>query len=244
MPEEESSSSEETPLQEKQRQQTLQATDYDYVFKVVVVGDSFVGKTSLIHRYVDHEAPTGDYKVTLGVEFKIKTLELPDLAKVVKMQMWDTAGQERFHSLTRSFWRRAAGIIIVFAVDSRDSFTHIATHWLPEVETVMKEEGCSFALLIGNKCDLPDEERVVTADEARRFAREHDLGYVETSALTSENVERAFYKFAHTLTKRFLMAQCTHGSPRKPNGVEMEDPPVVLLDYNQMRQMKKDACGC
>jgi small GTP-binding protein len=197
--------------------------DYDYCHKVVVVGDSNVGKTSLLRRYVDQVDPIKQHLTTIGVDFKMKTLQLPELGgKVVKMQLWDTAGQERFDALSKSFWRGARGIIILFAVDNRDSYEHAKSNWFPSVKE-LTHETCEYVVLVGNKCDLggvtlyenttakpgtetdddpefvttttAESKRRVAKEEATAWADENGMVYVETSALTNENVDVMFYRF-------------------------------------------------
>lgn len=164
-------------------------SEYDYLFKLLLIGNSGVGKSCLLLRFSD-DTYTNDYISTIGVDFKIKTVELD--GKTVKLQIWDTAGQERFRTITSSYYRGSHGIIIVYDVTDQESFNGVKM-WLQEIDryatsTVLK-------LLVGNKCDLEDK-RVVEYDVAREFAEANKMPFLETSALDSTNVEQAFLTMA------------------------------------------------
>ena len=156
---------------------------FDYSLKVVVVGDSGVGKTCFLIRYVrnlfDEES-----QPTLGVEFmtKIVTTE----RHKIQLQLWDTAGQELFRSVTRGYYRGSAGALLVFDLSNRDSFDNIG-RWLQDVRDTARSD--VVTLLIGNKCDL--DERQVSTEEAQEFAKEHNMQYFETSAKTGANIVEA-----------------------------------------------------
>jgi small GTP-binding protein len=176
--------------------------DYDYVCKVIIVGNSNVGKTSVLQRYVNGKPPDAQHKVTLGVDFQIKTLVLSELnGIVVKMQVWDTAGQERFQSMTKNFWNGAKGAVVVFALDDRKSFDALESNWLPSIKECVGT-GCEYTILVGNKCDVPDERRCIARADAEAFAKKHVLDYIETSALTNANVSDMFYHFCLRMARR------------------------------------------
>lgn len=122
--------------------------DYDYLFKLLLIGDSNAGKTAVLLRFADRSF-TEAYISTIGVDFKIRTLELE--GKVVKLQIWDTAGQERFRTITSSYYRGAHGIILVYDVTDLDSFKNLR-YWLAEIERYAAD--AVNKLLLGNKCDL------------------------------------------------------------------------------------------
>ncbi len=134
-----------------------------------------------------------DSSHTIGVEFGSKIVAVG--GKTVKLQIWDTAGQERFRSVTRSYYRGAAGALLVYDVASRDSFNALA-NWLTDARTLASP--AIVILLVGNKKDL-DEERQVTFLEASRFAQDNDLVFLETSAKTGESVDEAFLKCSKTI---------------------------------------------
>ncbi|KAG0575357.1 hypothetical protein KC19_VG339400 [Ceratodon purpureus] len=161
--------------------------DFDHLFKVLLVGDSGVGKSSLLLRFT---ADTfDDLSPTIGVDFKVKMMTLG--GKRLKLTIWDTAGQERFRTLTSSYYRGAQGIILVYDVSRRATFTDLSDVWLKEVERYSTNEDC-IKMLIGNKVDLEEHERVVTKKEGIAFARQHGCLFLEASAKTSINVQRCF----------------------------------------------------
>mmetsp|Transcript_25179 Transcript_25179/g.37047 ORF Transcript_25179/g.37047 Transcript_25179/m.37047 type:complete len:211 (+) Transcript_25179:51-683(+) len=169
--------------------------DYDHLFKLVLIGDSGVGKSCLLLRFAD-DAFTESYISTIGVDFRFRTVKIDK--KTVKLQIWDTAGQERFRTITSAYYRGADGIIMVYDVTSMDSFDHV-NDWLKEVNRYSSEGTCK--LLVGNKCDrLAD--KTVTAEQAKEFADELGIAFLETSAKSAKNVEEAFLTMAGELIKQ------------------------------------------
>eukprot|EP01063_Lacrimia_lanifica_P018549 TRINITY_DN25451_c0_g1_i1.p1 TRINITY_DN25451_c0_g1~~TRINITY_DN25451_c0_g1_i1.p1 ORF type:complete len:207 (+),score=100.65 TRINITY_DN25451_c0_g1_i1:98-718(+) len=160
-------------------------SDSDYVFKLLLIGDSMVGKSCLITRYADDYFEP-NFIATIGVDFKMKTVELD--GKRAALQIWDTAGQERFCNITRSYYKGSDGILIVYDVTNRDSYNHVSK-WLGELD--QNAEGIKVRFLVGNKCDLVDK-RVVTRAEGEDLAARCGLPFFETSALTGEMVADAF----------------------------------------------------
>ncbi|OMH80557.1 Ras-related protein Rab-1A [Zancudomyces culisetae] len=169
--------------------------EYDYLFKLLLIGDSGVGKSCLLLRFAD-DTYTESYISTIGVDFKIRTIELD--GKTVKLQIWDTAGQERFRTITSSYYRGAHGIIVVYDVTDADSFKNVGL-WLNEIERYASE-GVN-KLLVGNKCDLSDQ-RVVDFTQAKEFADAKGIPVLETSAKDSTNVEQAFLAMAKQIKNR------------------------------------------
>ena len=163
----------------------LISQNYDYLFKVLLLGDSDVGKSSLILRYTE-ETFNSKLVNSIGVDFKMKKKEID--GKVIKVQIWDTAGHERFRSITYSYYRGANAIIIVFDLSDKKSFISI-TERLKQIEKHAKES--VFKFLVGNKSDLV-EERKVTYEEAKQYADEHELPYIETSAKEGININELF----------------------------------------------------
>jgi len=159
--------------------------EYDYIFKVLLVGNSVVGKSSLILRYVD-QIWNDVFVPTIGVDFKVKSLEIEN--KSIKLQIWDTAGQERFRNVISSYFKGAHGILLIFDITSRDSFKELE-NWLAEVEKNASTQ--ILKILIGNKCDL-EEEREISKDEGEAFAMRNGMQYIETSAKINTNVNEAF----------------------------------------------------
>lgn len=157
----------------------------DYVFKVVLIGDSAVGKSQLLARFSRNEFSL-DSKATIGVEFQTRTLEIDH--KTVKAQIWDTAGQERYRAVTSAYYRGAVGAMLVYDITKRQSFDHVA-RWLEELRGHADKN--IIIMLVGNKTDLGSLRAVPTAD-AKEFAEKENLFFIETSALEATNVDTAF----------------------------------------------------
>jgi len=167
--------------------------DYDHLFKLVLIGDSGVGKSCLLLRFAD-DAFTESYISTIGVDFRFRTVKVEK--KTVKLQIWDTAGQERFRTITSAYYRGADGIIMVYDVTNQESFDHV-NDWLSEVNRYASEGTCK--LLVGNKSDKA--EKVVSSDKARAFADSLQIPFLETSAKNASNVEEAFLTMTGELIK-------------------------------------------
>ncbi|GAA0168480.1 small GTPase [Lithospermum erythrorhizon] len=157
----------------------------DYVFKIVLIGDSAVGKSQILARFARNEFSL-EAKATIGVEFQTKTLVIDQ--KTVKAQIWDTAGQERYRAVTSAYYRGAVGAMLVYDLTKRQSFDHMA-RWLEELRGHADKN--IVIMLIGNKCDL-GSLRAVPIEDAQEFAERENLYFMETSALESTNVEDAF----------------------------------------------------
>uniref|UniRef100_A0A3Q7FXJ2 Protein kinase domain-containing protein n=2 Tax=Solanum lycopersicum TaxID=4081 RepID=A0A3Q7FXJ2_SOLLC len=157
----------------------------DYVFKVVLIGDSAVGKSQILARFSRNEFSL-DSKATIGVEFQTRTLVIQH--KSVKAQIWDTAGQERYRAVTSAYYRGAVGAMLVYDITKRQTFDHIP-RWLEELRAHADRN--IVIILIGNKTDLKDQ-RAVPTEDAKEFAQKEGLFFLETSALEATNVEDAF----------------------------------------------------
>ncbi|XP_051122995.1 GTP-binding protein YPTM2-like [Andrographis paniculata] len=191
--------------------------EYDYLFKLLLIGDSGVGKSCLLLRFAD-DTYLDSYISTIGVDFKIRTVEQD--GKTIKLQIWDTAGQERFRTITSSYYRGAHGIIIVYDVADNDSFKNVK-QWLNEIDRYASDN--VNKLLVGNKCDLTDS-RVVSFDTAKEFADELGIPFMETSAKNATNVEQAFMAMSADIKKR-MANQPTPNSAR-PASVQLRGQPV------------------
>lgn len=164
------------------------------MFKLVIIGDSAVGKSSLLLRFSDDKF-SDNYISTIGVDFKFKTLHVDDA--VVKLQIWDTAGQERFKTITSTYYRGADAAIIVFDRTKKETFMHLS-YWIDEVSRFSDD---ILKLLVGNKTD--ETEQIEVSDElASEFTQQVGLRYVETSALTAQSVQFVFESISRELIKR------------------------------------------
>jgi Ras-related protein Rab-11A len=159
--------------------------EYDYLFKVVLIGDSGVGKSNLLSRFTRNEFLL-DSKSTIGVEFATRTLQVE--GKTIKVQIWDTAGQERYRAITSAYYRGALGALLVYDVTKASSFENVS-RWLKELRD--HADSNIVIMLIGNKTDLK-HLRTVATEDARGFAESEGLSFIETSALEATNVEKSF----------------------------------------------------
>eukprot|EP01026_Neomeris_dumetosa_P050206 TRINITY_DN4396_c0_g1_i3.p2 TRINITY_DN4396_c0_g1~~TRINITY_DN4396_c0_g1_i3.p2 ORF type:complete len:212 (-),score=30.57 TRINITY_DN4396_c0_g1_i3:217-852(-) len=159
--------------------------NHDYLVKVVLVGDSGVGKSNLLTRFTRNEF-TMDSKSTIGVEFATKSIKIDD--KIVKAQIWDTAGQERYRAIINAYYRGAVGALVVYDITKKESFENIE-RWLKEVRE--HTEPNIIIMMVGNKCDL-DYLRVINIEEAKEFCKTEGISFIETSALDATNVEESF----------------------------------------------------
>ncbi|CAL9038990.1 ras-related protein RABA1f-like [Musa acuminata AAA Group] len=159
--------------------------DYDYLFKVVLIGDSGVGKTNLLSRFARNEFSL-ESKSTVGVEFATRTIHVDN--KLIKAQIWDTAGQERYRAITNAYYRGSAAALVVYDVTRHVTFEN-AERWLRELRN--HTDANLVVMLVGNKADL-GHIRAVSVEEAQAFVQRERLFFMETSALDSTNVENAF----------------------------------------------------
>ncbi|KAG2717458.1 hypothetical protein I3843_03G177400 [Carya illinoinensis] len=159
--------------------------DYDYLFKVVLIGDSGVGKSNLLSRFTKNEFSL-ESKSTIGVEFATRSIHVDD--KVIKAQIWDTAGQERYRAITSAYYRGAVGALLVYDVTRHVTFENVE-RWLKELRD--HTDSNIVIMLVGNKADLR-HLRAVSTEDATAFAERENTFFMETSALESLNVENAF----------------------------------------------------
>jgi len=159
---------------------------YDSLLKIVLVGDSNVGKTSLLTRFADDHF-SDSFISTIGVDFKVRTLNLG--GKIVKLQIWDTAGQERFRTITSAYYRGADGIIVIYDVTSEDSFKHVGS-WMKEISRYSQGDQVKV-VVVGNKSDQVDQ-RVITNKEAQEYCKSIGTPLIETSARSADHVLEAF----------------------------------------------------
>eukprot|EP00794_Sanderia_malayensis_P006022 gene6022-6722_t len=172
--------------------------DFDYLFKVVLIGDTAVGKSAIVHRF-KHNIFIDRNASTIGVDFLIKSLMID--GKKVKLQIWDTAGQERFRTITQSYYRSAHGVIIVYDLTKFETFKNVE-RWLKDSQRLCGSSSV-VQMLVGNKKDL-ESQREVPENDAKQFAEFNSIHTnIETSAKDSTNVEEAFYAMATLLKESY-----------------------------------------
>ncbi|PWN96084.1 ras-domain-containing protein [Tilletiopsis washingtonensis] len=160
-------------------------SNYDFLFKVVLIGDSGTGKSNLLSRFTRNEFSL-ESKSTIGVEFATRSIAVD--GKTVKAQIWDTAGQERYRAITSAYYRGAVGALLVYDIAKHPTYVNVS-RWLKELRD--HADANIVIMLVGNKSDLR-HLRAVPTEEAKSFAAENNLSFIETSALDASNVEQAF----------------------------------------------------
>ncbi|XP_046857026.1 ras-related protein Rab-8A-like [Xenia sp. Carnegie-2017] len=168
------------------------AKTYDFLFKLLLIGDSGVGKTCVLFRFSE-DAFNSTFISTIGIDFKIRTIELD--GKKIKLQIWDTAGQERFRTITTAYYRGAMGIMLVYDITNEKSFDNIK-NWIRNIEEHASSD--VEKMVLGNKCDM-DDRRQVSKTRGEQLALEYGIKFMETSAKASINVEEAFFALARDI---------------------------------------------
>nr|XP_033818604.1 ras-related protein Rab-26 isoform X1 [Geotrypetes seraphini] len=194
---------------------------YDLAFKVMLVGDSGVGKTCLLVRFKDGAFLAGSFISTVGIDFRNKVLNVDGVK--VKLQIWDTAGQERFRSVTHAYYRDAHALLLLYDVTNKTSFDNIKA-WLTEIHEYAQQD--VVVMLLGNKVDSA-HERVVKKEEGEKLAKEYGVPFMETSAKTGLNVDLAFMAIGKELK---------HRSMKIPN-----EPKFKLHEYVK-KEVKGSGC--
>ena len=204
--------------------------DYNYLFKILILGDSFVGKTNMLKRFL-HDEFDMNTKETVGVEFGSKNF-IMDEKDIVKAQIWDTAGQERYRSVTKAYYKRAKGALLVYDISRRNTFENI-DNWLIDLRTNGDKD--ILIILIGNKCDLIDK-REVSVEEAQTKAEQYNIAYMETSAKNGDNIIKAFSE----LVSQVYYANIT----MQQNNVQIEGNNGDGVNLVNKDEEKKKKSGC
>lgn len=198
-------------------------SSYDYIFKVLLLGDSGVGKTSIMRRYLDDQFRS-NHVATIGVDFRLTTIDVD--GRKVKLQIWDTAGQERFRSVTSSYYYGADGAIIVYDVSNAESFRNVDS-WLNELRRHSNSERMSV-VAIGNKCDKIQDKAVSYLESLAHLGKVEDLTVVEVSAKTDLNVDQIF----SILVEKMM------------TNIHKEDDRQSVVLEQQSKSLKKKTVSC
>ena len=208
-------------------------TSHTYIFRICLLGDSSVGKTSLLTRYSEGKI-IEKYNSTIGVDFKVVTLKLNDV--ISKVHIWDTAGQERFKSIAINYFRNSHGFIFVYDISNRESFENL-NNWIELAFSNNQNSIINF--LIGNKSDLNDE-RKVSEDEGKQFAIQKKFVFMETSAKDNINVDKVFEFFTYKLIDYFNKNKTKYNNEQNERLTEANDISVDESDNDN----KKNKCKC
>ncbi|KAM6942762.1 ras-related protein Rab-8B [Xenentodon cancila] len=199
------------------------AKTYDYLFKLLLIGDSGVGKTCLLFRFSE-DAFNTTFISTIGIDFKIRTVDLD--GKKIKLQIWDTAGQERFRTITTAYYRGAMGIMLVYDITNEKSFDNIR-NWIRNIEEHASAD--VERMVLGNKCDMNDKRQVsvslMSACILPQLAIDYGIKFLETSAKSSINVEEAFLTLARDIMSRLNRKMQNDNNPASGGGpVKITEP--------------------
>jgi Ras-related protein Rab-1A len=207
--------------------------DYDighnYLFRICLLGDAGVGKTSILTRFCDNTFKE-NYNNTIGVDFRLVTLKYKDI--ISKIHLWDTAGQERFKSLTVNYLHNSHGFLFIYDITNKNSFDNII-NWINLSFDNNKNSVINF--LIGNKCDQ-NSSRKVEESEAQQFAKDKNLIYLETSAKSDENIQKLFYYCVYKLIKYYDKNDYTEEDNTQLNSSHTEEIKIMMTSQNK--------CGC
>jgi len=182
--------------------------NFDYMFKLLIIGNSSVGKTSFLFRYAD-DSFTSAFVSTVGIDFKVKTVFRND--KRVKLQIWDTAGQERYRTITTAYYRGAMGFILMYDITNEESFNSVQD-WSTQIKTYSWDN--AQVTLAGNKCDMEDE-RVVSNERGKQLAEQLGFEFFETSAKDNINVKQVFERLVDLICEK--MSESLENDPTLAN---------------------------
>jgi len=209
--------------------------EYDYLFKVVLIGDSGVGKSNLLSRFTRNEFNL-ESKSTIGVEFATRSIVVE--GKTIKAQIWDTAGQERYRAITAAYYRGAVGALLVYDIAKHTTYENVE-RWLKELRD--HADNNIVIMLVGNKSDLR-HLRAVPTEEARGYAERNNLSFIETSALDSTNVETAFQNILTEIYK--IVSQKQLDGPNQGGDIPDNDVVDIQVPVQDPRNNKGKKNGC
>ena len=206
--------------------------EYSIIFKMILVGDSGVGKTNILSRYVNNEF-SETTKSTVGVELGYKIEEINNTK--VKVQIWDTAGQERYKSITNTYYKGAKGALIVYDISRKESFLNV-DKWIADLKEFGEENVC--ILLIGNKCDLENMRQVPTDDVSKK-AQQYNIGFCETSALSAKNIDFAFQKLIKLVAEKMPHIDEKYGNQSSVISTGLSLDTKIISEEKRPKKNKK-----
>jgi small GTP-binding protein len=206
--------------------------EYKMIFKIILIGDSGVGKTNLLSRYINGTF-SDSTKSTVGVELACKIVEINSTK--IKIQIWDTAGQERYKSITKSYFKGAKGALIIYDISIKQSFDNI-NKWIDDLKEFGDDSTC--ILLVGNKCDL-DNIRQVSIDEVKKKAEQYKVGFCETSAKTGKDVDVAFQKLIEEISKKLPEFDKKYSSESNVVNTGVALQTNIISENKRPKQQKK-----
>ena len=207
----------------------MEKKDYNYLFKILILGDSFVGKTNMLKRFLNNEFDMNT-KETVGVEFGSKNFIFGE-NDIIKAQIWDTAGQERYRSVTKAYYKGAKGALLVYDITRKSTFENI-DNWLIDLRTNADKD--ILIVLIGNKSDLLDN-REVSSEDAQTKAEQYNVAYMETSAKNGDNISKAFTELVEQVYKANISLL--------QSDVQIEDNNEDGVNLNkEEKKTKKNSC--
>ena len=187
-------------------------SDFEFLIKLVVIGDSGVGKTNFIFQFTEGRF-SSVHVTTVGFDYKSKIIKLPNKKKVIKLQIWDTAGQERYMALNKNLFQKVQGIILMYDLTNRDSFEHVQS-WL---NLIKKNVSNKTVMLVANKLDLAEEKRIVTEEEGEDIGKKNDMLFFEGSGASGENVDKIFTKMAEEVYTKLIDERSEKGEYENKN---------------------------
>ena len=205
----------------------LDDENYDLIFKIVLIGDSGVGKTNILSRYINNEFSLATQS-TVGVEFGSKIIKKN--GKVIKLQIWDTAGQERYKSITSAYYKGSKGAFVVYDITRKTTYDNI-DKWIGELKTNGSED--VLIMLVGNKSDLEEKREVVT-EEVEKKAQEQKLAFCETSALNGKNVQYAFENLINEILRKVEKDKINEAK-------QLSESKAITLETADRNQNEKDS---
>ena len=215
---------------------TMKEVNFNYLYKYIVIGDSFVGKSCIVAKYI-HGGFDEEFKTTIGIEFGSKDLTIN--GKVYRIQIWDTAGQETFRSITRAYYKNSVCSFIVYDVTNRQSFLNVQD-WFNECKKQTPKT--AMMVLVGNKIDL-NNKREVSYEEGENFAKNNSMLFYETSAKNGDNIENMFYESAEIIANK--SNEGYYDLDRENCGIKMglnPTPNITLSEFKTGQDDSKKNC--